>query len=100
VIALPPLLAGTVQVTVACPLPGAAVTPVGAPGALGAAGPHDVFQDWFGKTYNPLRLPPGVNVAHDAPVPPTRSPACAPLTVNVSACPALPHATCSVKFAW
>ena len=33
-IALPPLLAGAVQLTVACPLPAVADTPVGAPGAV------------------------------------------------------------------
>jgi len=34
VIALPPLLAGAVQLTVACPFPATARTPVGAPGGL------------------------------------------------------------------
>ena len=37
-IALPPLLAGAVQLTVADALPAVAVTPVGAPGAVGALG--------------------------------------------------------------
>ena len=37
-IALPPLLDGAVQFTVADPLPAVAVTPVGAPGAVGALG--------------------------------------------------------------
>ena len=37
-IALPPLLDGAVQLTVADPLPAVAVTPVGAPGAVGALG--------------------------------------------------------------
>ncbi len=32
--ALPPLEAGAVQLTVACPLPGVAVTAVGAPGTV------------------------------------------------------------------
>ena len=36
--ALPPLLDGAVQLTVADPLPAVAVTPVGAPGAVGALG--------------------------------------------------------------
>jgi hypothetical protein len=34
VIALPPFDAGAVQVTVACPLPAVAVTPVGGPGTV------------------------------------------------------------------
>jgi hypothetical protein len=34
VIALPPLLAGAVQLRVACALPAVAVTPVGAPGTV------------------------------------------------------------------
>ena len=38
VIAAPPFDAGAVNATVAWPLPGVAVTPVGAPGATGAAG--------------------------------------------------------------
>ena len=38
VIVLPPLLDGAVQFTVADPLPAVAVTPVGAPGAVGALG--------------------------------------------------------------
>ena len=37
-IALPPLLDGAVQDTVADPLPAVAVTPVGAPGTVGAVG--------------------------------------------------------------
>ena len=36
--ALPPLLDGAVQLTVADPLPAVAVTPVGAPGAVGVFG--------------------------------------------------------------
>ena len=35
--ALPPLLAGALQETVACALPAVALTPVGAPGAVGPA---------------------------------------------------------------
>ena len=38
VMVLPPLLDGAVQFTVADPLPAVAVTPVGAPGAVGALG--------------------------------------------------------------
>jgi len=38
VIALPPLLAGAAQLTAADPLPALAVTPVGAPGTVGAVG--------------------------------------------------------------
>ena len=34
--ALPPLVEGADQLTVACPLPATAVTPVGAPGATAA----------------------------------------------------------------
>jgi hypothetical protein len=36
--ALPPLLAGAVQLTVALALPAVAITPVGAPGTVAAAG--------------------------------------------------------------
>ena len=36
--ALPPLLDGAVQLTVACPFPGVALTFVGTPGTVGAAG--------------------------------------------------------------
>ena len=35
-IAAPPFELGAVQLTVACPLPAVAVTPVGAPGAVAA----------------------------------------------------------------
>jgi hypothetical protein len=38
VIALPPLLLGAVQLTLADPFPAVAVTPVGAPGADGGLG--------------------------------------------------------------
>jgi hypothetical protein len=38
VIGEPPLDAGAAQVTVACPLPGVALTPVGAPGTVATVG--------------------------------------------------------------
>jgi len=37
VMPLPPSVAGGVQLTVACPLPAIAETPIGAPGAVGEA---------------------------------------------------------------
>ena len=43
-IALPPLEDGAVQLTVACPLPGVALTPVGAPGTVELAG-VTLFED-------------------------------------------------------
>ncbi len=66
VIVLPPLDAGAVQLTVAWPLPGTAVTAVGAPGAVPAA---------VGVT--------GVDAADDGPVPM----ALVAVTVNVYAVP-------------
>jgi hypothetical protein len=44
VIALPPLEAGVVQVTVACALPAVAVTPVGAPGTVMGVTEFDVAE--------------------------------------------------------
>ena len=51
-IALPPLLLGAVQLTVACPFPGVADTPVGAPGTVAGVA-EDLMTMMFAVAWSP-----------------------------------------------
>src|SRR6266567_9092522 len=92
---LPPLLAGAVQVTVACALPAVAFPVVGAPGAAGA--PATVAQlvscAYPVETCRPVAVAPGAKARHVAPLAVVR-PAGELLMAKVMAWPGVPQPAC------